>query len=278
VNDTLSKVFTLVGRQAAPVVQDFESPVFPPINWAVDNPDGSITWERTTAAAKSGNASMVIRTFDYPAANTIDKFVSPIITGTSRFDSLFATFDLAYALGTNGTSGNIDTLELQVSLDCGKTFTTAWKKFGADLQTSTSFGRFTPTARDWTNIKVYLTPFVNTPGFQLFFVAKGNRQNNIYIDNINVYGVILPQRLKDQGYLIYPNPFLHSFAIQHYLPPINLQKVTLYNSLGQQVWEKKVDGATSSLITVNPINLSPGVYILNLTFKDKVIVERIVKN
>ena len=277
-NDTLSKVFTLVGRQATPVVQDFESPVFPPVNWAVDNPDGLITWERTTAAAKSGNASMVIRTFDYPIANSIDKFVSPIITSSPSFDSLFVTFDLAYALGTNGTNGNLDTLELQVSRDCGQTFTTAWKKFGADLQTSTGFGRFTPTANDWKNIKVYLTPYVNTPGFQLFFVAKGNRQNNLYIDNINVYGVTLPQRLKDQGYLIYPNPFLNSFGIHHYLPPINLQKVTLYNAMGQKVWEQIVDGATSSFITVNPINLSPGVYMLNLTYKDKVIVERIVKN
>ncbi len=277
-NDSLTKVFTLVGRLATPVVQDFESPDFPPQGWAIDNPDGSITWERTTAAAKSGNASMVIRTFDYPVANTIDKFVTPIITRNSNYDSLFVTFDLAYALGTNITNGNIDTLEIQVSRDCGKTFTTAWKKFGADLQTSKNFGRFTPTANDWKNIKVYLTPFVNTPGFQLFFVAKGNRQNNLYIDNINVYGITLPQRLKDQGYLIYPNPFLNSFAIQHYLPPINLQKVTLYNSLGQQVWEKTVDGASSSLITVDPINLSPGVYMLNLTFKDKVIVERIVKN
>ncbi|HEV8080810.1 MAG TPA: choice-of-anchor J domain-containing protein, partial [Chitinophagaceae bacterium] len=49
-NDTLTKVFTLVGRVTAPVTEGFESPVFPPVYWAVDNPDGSITWERTTTA------------------------------------------------------------------------------------------------------------------------------------------------------------------------------------------------------------------------------------
>ena len=157
-------MFTLVGRLTTPVVQDFESPVFPPVNWAVDNADGSITWERTTAAAKTGNASMVIRTFDYPLAKTIDKFVSPVITTNPNYDSLFVTFDLAYALGSNGTNGNIDTLELQVSRDCGQTFTTVWKKFGTELVTSSTFGRFTPAAKDWNNIKTYLTPFVNTPG------------------------------------------------------------------------------------------------------------------
>lgn len=277
-NDTLSKVFTLVGRVTTPLTEGFESPVFPPVNWAVDNPDNSITWERTTAAARSGSASMVIRNYDYPVANTIDKFASPVITGISRYDSLFVSFDLAYALGNNGSNGNIDTLELRVSRDCGQTFSTVWQKWGTDLQTSTSSGRFTPTAKDWKNIKVYLTPFVTTPSFQLYFVAKSNKQNNLYIDNINVYGITLPQRLKDQGYLIYPNPFLNSFVIQHYLPPINLQKITLYNSMGQKVWENIIQGQAGSLITVDPISLTRGVYFLNLTYKDKIIVERVVKN
>ncbi|MEJ7821247.1 MAG: choice-of-anchor J domain-containing protein, partial [Chitinophagaceae bacterium] len=226
-NDTLTKVFTLVGRLNIPVSEGFESPVFPPVNWAVDNPDGSITWERTTTAAKTGVASMVIRNFDYTATNTIDKFVSPVLTGGSAFDSLFVSFDLAYALGTNGVNGNFDTLELQVSRNCGLTFTTVWKKWGTDLRTSTRNGRFVPTASDWKNIRVYLSPFVNTMDFQVYFVAKGNKQNNLYIDNINIFGISLPQRLKDQGYLIYPNPFSTSFIIQHRFPPDNLQKITL---------------------------------------------------
>ena len=277
-NDTLTKVFTLVGRVTTPLTEGFESPIFPPPNWAVDNPDNSITWERTTAAAKSGSASMVIRNYDYPQSNTVDKFASPIITGLAGYDSLFVSFDLAYALGNKGINGNIDTLELRVSRDCGQTFTTVWQKWGTDLQTSTSGGRFTPATNDWKNIKVYLTPFINTPSFQLYFVAKGNKQNNLYIDNINVYGITLPQRLKDQGYLIYPNPFLNSFVIQHYLPPVNLQKITLYNSLGQKVWENIIQGQAGSVIIVDPISLAPGVYFLNLTYKDKIIVEHVVKH
>lgn len=277
-NDTLTKVFTLVGRVKTPLTEGFESPVFPPVNWAIDNPDGSITWERTTTAASSGNASMVIRNYDYPVAKTIDKFVSPVITGFLGYDSLFVTFDLAYALGTNGSAGNIDTLELQVSRDCGQTFTSVYKQWGVALQTSLSNGRFTPAASDWKKIKVYLTPYVNTPSFQLYFVAKSNRQNNLYIDNINVYGITLPQKLKDQGYLIYPSPFLNSFQIQHYYPPVNLQKITLYNSMGQKVWENIIQGQASSFITVDAGNITPGVYFLNLTYKDKIIVQRIVKN
>ena len=277
-NDTLTKVFTLVGRVTAPVTEGFESPAFPPVNWAVDNPDGSITWERTTSASKSGIASMVIRNFDYPSANTIDKFVSPVITGITNFDSLFVSFDLAYALGANGATGNIDTLELQISRDCGQTTRTVWKRWGDSLKSSSRSGRFIPTAAEWRNIKVYLSPFVSSPSFQLYFVAKSNKQNNLYIDNINIYGIRLPQRLKEQGYLIYPSPFLNSFVIQHNFPPVNLQKIILYNSSGQAVWGKPVDGQATSITTVDVANLSPGVYVLHLIYRDKTIVERILKN
>lgn len=277
-NDTLSKTLSLTGKATAPLTEGFESTTFPSAGWAVDNPDGSITWERTTSAAKSGAASMVIRNFDYPVTNTIDKFVSPLINGISNYDSLLVSFDFAYALGAAGATGDVDTLEIQVTKDCGQTFSTVFKKWGAGLQTATASGRFTPTANDWKNIKVDLTPYVKTPSFQLYFVAKGNKQNNLYIDNINVYGVTLPQKLKDQGYLIYPNPFSNSFAIQHYLPPINLLKITMINSMGQKVWQTYPDGPNSSFITVRVPNLSPGVYILNLIYKDKVIVERVVKH
>lgn len=278
-NDTLTKVFSLTGKVTTPVTEGFETTIFPPANWAVDNPDGSITWERATGTAKSGNASMVIRNFDQVTTNTNDKFISPIISGISTYDSLIVSFDLAYALGTAAINGDIDTLELQVTKDCGQTFSTVYKKWGAELQTSTSSGRFTPTATDWKNIKVYLTPYIKTPSFQLSFVAKSNKQNNLYIDNINVYGVILPQKLKDQGYLIYPNPFLNTFSIQHFYPPINLLKIILFNSLGQKVWQNYPDPRLSnSLITVDVPNLSPGVYIINLIYKDKVIVEKIVKH
>ena len=277
-NDTLTKIFSLVGRLPVPVTEGFESPVFPPVNWAVDNPDNSITWERTTTAAKSGVASMVMRNFDYSFANTMDKFASPVITNISNFDSLFVSFDLAYNLG-NGANPP-DTLELQVTKDCGKTFTTVWKKWGPALKTTPSANgnRFIPTANDWKKINVLLTPYINTPSFQLYFVAKSNKQNNLYIDNINIYGITLPQRLKDQGYEIYPNPFNNSFVIHHFFPPITLQNISIFNSVGQKVWEQQLNGQGSGQIHVDLSSARSGVYIVYLTYRDKAIVQKIVKN
>ncbi|MDQ6756127.1 MAG: choice-of-anchor J domain-containing protein [Bacteroidota bacterium] len=277
-NDTLTKTFTLVGRLTVPVTQGFESTVFPPAGWGVDNPDNSLTWERTTLAAKSGIASMVIRNYDYANVNTIDRFASPVITNFANFDSLFVSFDLAYTSSNN--TNPPDTLELQVTRDCGQSFTTVWKKWGVDLQTTTTARdtRFIPTTNDWKNINILLTPYVNTPSFQLYFVAKSNKQNNLYIDNINIYGTSLPQRLKDQGYEIYPNPFRGSFLIHHFFPPVTLQNISIYNSVGQKVWEQQLNGQGSGQINVDLSNVSSGIYIVNLTYRDRVIVERVVKN
>ena len=73
---------------------------------------------------------------------------------------------------------------------------------------------FTPNSpAQWKNVNLYLNPVINTNNFQVYFIAKSNKQNNLYMDNINIYTKTVPKRLKDQGYLIYPNPFRGSFII-----------------------------------------------------------------
>ncbi len=276
-NDTLSKAFFVVGKVNPPVTEGFENPVFPPPTWVLENEDGGITWERTTQAAKTGAASMVIKNFNYSSTATTDKFVSSIITGTADFDTLFVSFDYAYALGNSSSLS--DTLELQITTDCGQTFTTVWKNWGAGLQTATdqSSGGFVPTADDWKNVNINLKKQTGTNDFQLYFVDKGNRQNNLYIDNINLYGIKVPERLKQQGYLIYPNPFHQQFFIRNYEIPVTLQSAHIYNSVGQLIWSKIYNGNAYTQMPVNLENAPPGVYIVKLQYSDKSVVQKIVK-
>ncbi len=284
-NDTARKSFIISPVLDAPVAVGFETPAFPPTNWNVINPDKSLTWERTTTAAKTGIGSMAIRNFDYPVENTIDKFVSPVVKFDPKVDSFFVSFDYAYAQGMKfpGSSGlPMDTLEVQITQDCGQTFTTIWKKWGADLETidpaASNGASFTPTSSaQWRNVNVYLSPVIGTTDFQVYFVAKSNKQNNLYLDNINIYTKTLPQLLKDQGYLIYPNPFKNTFLIRNYRVPTTLQKVSIYNSVGQLVWANNLNGLGYTEMTVDFSNLANGVYIVKLSYTEKTVVERIVK-
>lgn len=277
-NDTIRKSLFVFGKVSPPVSEGFESTTFPPTNWAVDNPDNGITWERTTEAARSGVASMVIKNFENDI-RSVSRFISPIVTQTTGYDSLFVSFDYAYA---QGLLGNLpDTLDLQITTDCGKTFTSLWKKSGSELQTlanpnGATGARFVPTAADWMNIKIDLSSYQGTD-FQLSFTSRANRQNNLYIDNINIYGVIVPERLKKQGYLVYPSPFHETFIIRNYEQPLSFESASVFNSFGQLVWTKRFNGNAFKEENVDLTGMARGVYFVKLKYKDRTVVERVVK-
>ncbi|MDP4283430.1 MAG: T9SS type A sorting domain-containing protein [Bacteroidota bacterium] len=278
-NDTIRKSFYVFGKVSTPISEGFEGVTFPPANWGISNQDGGITWERTTNVAKTGIGSMVIRNYDNTISST-QKFISSIVSGTSANDSLFVSFDYAYAQGIS--SSKPDTLDLQITTDCGQTFTSLWKKWGTDLQTladpSTATGaRFTPLPNDWMNAKIDLSQFIGND-FQVSFTSRENEQNNLYIDNINIYGVIVPARLKNQGYLIYPSPFRQQFIIRNYEVPVTFQSASVYNSVGQLVWTKNYNGTANKEETVDLSNQARGIYIVKLKYTDKTIVQRIVKD
>ncbi len=289
IDNSFTSIFSVVTSVTAPVSEGFESNVFPPTNWAIQNFNNrSNIWQRDAGVSSLGLASMKIKNFNNPN-NSIDSFVSPKIT-INNADSAFVSFDYAYAQGVQYPGSTIfplDTLEILLSNDCGITSTSIWKKFGYELQTQSEpnyayQSGFVPTYKNqWRNAKIDIVPFMNgNTEFQIYFVSKSNKQNNLYIDNINIYGKSLPQKLKDQGYLIYPNPFNTSFLIHHSAidAPTNLQSVQMYNAAGQLVWEKRYQSNAERIITVNTQNLAKGVYVLKLLYTDKTIVEKVVKN
>ena len=219
---------------------------------------------------------MYINNYNANSTGTTDNFVSSLVTGTSAFDSIYVSFDYAYSAGNSSSLS--DTLELLTTTDCGQTFTTVWKKYGTDLQTVTGFQpNFTPSNTGWGNIKLNLFGDVGHNDFQLYFVFKGNKQNNLYIDNINLFGITVPERLKKQGYLIYPNPFHNQFIIRNYEVPITLQSARIYNSVGQEVWARDYYGKAYTLMNVDFDTPPPGVYFLKLFYTDKSVVQKIVK-
>ena len=285
INDTARKAITVSPLVAAPVIVGFESDSFPPTNWALQNPDGLLTWERTTAAADSGSASMVINNFNYPASNTVDNFISPVVLFDPKVDSFFVSFDYAYSQGLNFPGSTVlplDTLDVQLTQDCGQTFTSIWKKWGVDLQTigdstDTISTSFVPTPDQWKKINIYLSPIIGSQNFQIYFTARGNHQNNLYVDNINIYTKSVPEALKVQGYLIYPNPFRNSIIIRNYRVPVTLQNIAIFNSIGQKVWSEVLNGAGYTEMPVDLRNLAAGVYIVKLQYTDKTVVQKIIK-
>jgi hypothetical protein len=266
-NDTLSKGFGIAGTLTAPLTESFESTNFPPVGWVVVNPDAAITWTRATTG-KTSTGSAYINNYNYGLTGRVDELYSPQVT-YSGVDSVSLSFDVSAASFTNGSP--TDTIEVLLTKDCGNTFTSIYKKWGTDLATVSSVqtAEFIPSlTSQWRTETIDLTTIALNGPAQLVFRNTNNNKNNIFIDNVNLKTRVLPSRLKREGFLVLPNPFRNQFTVWHYQSPTDLRFISVYNSVGQLVWNKQFNGKAQKQETVDLSSRSGGVYIVWLGYTD----------
>lgn len=265
-NDTLSKGFGIAGTIAAPLSEGFESSSFPPPGWVEVNPDAGITWVRTNAGDNS-TSSAFVNNYKYVLTGRVDELYSPQVT-YSGVDSVTLSFDVA-AAPPNGAP--TDTLEVLITKDCGHTFTSVYKKWGTDLQTTTDNPgvEFTPSSSSqWRTEVIDLTLLAPTGPTQVVFRNTNNNKNNIYIDNVNLKTRILPGRLKREGLIIFPSPFRSQFTVWHYQTPTKLRFISVYNAVGQLVWNKQFNSDALKQEVIDLSTRSSGVYIVKIGYTD----------
>lgn len=287
-NDTVSLTFRVLTPTAPPLVESFQSLTFPPPNWDITQfPPDAITWARTAAGAGRAthdSVSAYMHNFAYSNMGSIDDLIAPALRFSSS-DSVWLKFDLAANTRSYPgiTSVDIDTLKVMVSLDCGRTYSAVYAKSGIQLQTVNPnmgmMNEFRPAGRhQWRTDSVNLTSLMkNGATVRLAFRNVNHYENNIFIDNVNFYLETLPKRLKNEGYLIAPNPFREKFAIQHYLPPTKLRALTVFDAMGRQMYSRYFNGNADSYLEVNMAAMAAGIYTVKLTYDDKVISQRIIK-
>jgi rRNA pseudouridine-1189 N-methylase Emg1 (Nep1/Mra1 family) len=66
-------------------------------------------------------------------------------------------------------------------------------------------------------------------------------------------------------------------VIQHYLPPINLRGVGLFNAAGQRLWYQSFNGNADSYIPINIGHFAAGAYFIKMEYTNKTVTERIIK-
>jgi hypothetical protein len=266
-NDTLTKAFGIAGTVAAPLVEGFESSTFPPAGWVVVNPDAGITWARTNVG-KNSAASAYVNNYNYPFPGRVDELYSPRVT-YAGVDSVALSFDVAAAGFTHSSPS--DTLQVLVTTDCGNTFTSVYKKWGADLQTVGIIppGEFIPSsASQWRTERIDLSSIAPAGPMQFIFRNTNNNENNIYIDNVNLGTRILPGRLKREGLVVYPNPFRNQFTVWHYQTPTDLTFIKVYSSTGQLVWYQQYSGNAMKQEAIDLTAQSAGMYLVQLGYAD----------
>lgn len=289
-NDTTRINLTVFDPQPDPVKEGFEQTTFPPANWSVASSGSAYTWERNVRAANEKTASAWIRNYRFNSNNRVDDLYSPLVQVASP-DSVSIRFDVAHSTGRfpGSTGVPLDTLELLLTTDCGKTFRSIYKKWGEDLTTvdknfpstfpATDTVGFVPTSPvQWRTEWVDVSKFVPANSrFQVVFRSTSNRGNNTFLDKIDISTVTLPARLKQNGYMIAPNPFEGSFSVRHLIPPTSLRGIQVINSSGQTVVARSFNGNATNNIVIDLNRYANGAYQVKLIYDNKVITERIIK-
>ena len=278
-NDVLTKNFIYYEPVAPPIAESFEQQNLP-LGWDIVNEDGGNTWERTTLASKTGVASMKMGNRDYLSIGQRDYLRSPTvnIAGT---DSAFVSFQVAAANFTGTSSQNTDTLQVLVSTDCGKTYTSVYKKWGSTLVTRSSVTRdaFTPAVNEWRREEINIRQFISSGNILVAFLNSNGNGNDIYIDDVNIRTVTVNPNLKEAGFLVSPNPTDGAISVQFYPHPSKLKAIYIYNVAGQKVDERLVtNGVVSTNVYDFDLKNSPaGLYVVKVVMKDRTLTKKFIK-
>jgi hypothetical protein len=280
-NDQLQQTFTTSTSQSLPYAQGFEGSTFPPTGCTVNNPDAMTTWARTTAAAKTGVASMYMDNFNYNASGQVDEFVLPALD--LQVSNPVLTFQVAYQLYTNPTASQTwsDTLKVWVSTNCGVSWTQVYYKYSTSLTTTTptySSTQFVPTATQWRLETIPLTAFSSSGSVLIKFRHTTDFENELYIDDINVQNSTGIQTSVLAGSLnLYPNPSATGlFNLELSLGSQQDVHVIVADAIGRTVSEFTVPDTYGGTFPIDLTAETNGVYFVTVIAGEEKTVQRVV--
>ena len=194
-NDTITKTFRVMAPTTVPMVEGFEAAA-PFTNFAIDNPNGDVTWTRTTPGRGGSTGKLSMDNYNVENTGTFDDLRSaPITVSPSGGYSL--SFDVAHKFYPQ--TGFHDTLSVYVSNNCGQTFTRVYQKWGSALAGtagSTTSEYLNPAAGDWRTETIQLNGSILSTGqIIVMFRNSGKWGNYIHLDNINIVSFARDLRL-----------------------------------------------------------------------------------
>ena len=281
-----------------PIIEEIESLNFGNSSgfWKVSNSYNYPTWQIDTTTGKDGKIS--IRCYNskqfYYNIGYAEELMSPVInlSGTDYIPTL--KFDVAYNYHkytppiTTYNEIFTDTLEILISTDCGETFKTIYKKYGAELATSAEpilnpssikQSIFVPKPDEWRNELINLAEYSQAKNAVFKFNYISGMGGSIYIDNIIIGDEELNiSETTDTKISLAPNPANEYVNI--YLGSIDEESVDLIitDILGNEVKALKNINLKSDneQVRINTADMNPGFYLLNIKGKFGNRIEKLI--
>lgn len=250
-----------------PYQEGFDTNGFPPNDfWSILNPDDSFTWEDKGPIGTSGTATLAawMDNYSYNEPGEEDYLVTEILD-LNNISGALLQFDLAKAQFSNTL---FDGLRVEISIDCGSTFTTIYDKTDLELSTIPNYDTtndWEPSNPDeWRLEEIDLAAYEGNDVFFRFVNINGYG-NSTFIDNINVVGILSNGDFAQLELGLQPNPADNMVHIAFGNERPQVQSLAVYNSLGQMVIQlDQTNLNTAQNIDVDVSSLSAGLYFVKL--------------
>lgn len=247
---------------ATPFTEDFESGLYPPINYSIINGGGANTWKQATVTAYSNTPgfSVVIDNRNYSSNpnKAKDAFVTDDFD-VSQLTSPQLSFDVAYARYNANRS---DTMIVYYSLDCGAHYYQIYKNGGTNLSTaSDQTTAFVPTETQWKNVALGLAGLKGQTKVRFKFENISGWGNALYLDNINVsqnISAAIEDARPKLPVSVYPNPASNLLSVK--LPiehPFTSYEIV--NAIGQKISSELI---SQHALILNTESLKGGLYFI----------------
>ena len=267
-NDVASlEIFALVDATPLDYLQEFETDGITPSGWSIINEDDNLTWAEAIGILGIDGAitnTAFVNNFAYNDIGQEDFLI------TEFFDldvnSAMLEFDLAKAQWNEVL---VDRLIVEISSDCGETFTSIYDKTGLELSTLPNFNTtdaWAPSSpNDWRTEKIDLASFLGETVLFRFVNITG-WSNNTYIDNVRLVQTLGLEDNLLSDFKLYPNPARDIVNVT-----LNDQialdvSITIINGLGQTIKtisNQELGGNTNA--TIDIAGYSKGLYFVTIT-------------
>lgn len=269
-NNTASLPFNIYTATGGPAIAETFEASGIPSSWLVGNGQHlATTWSSATSSGFNSSKSAVLNWYDvyYITENGETDLLTLPAQSFMNASAVTLTFDVAFCEAF--LPATYSTLDVEISTDCGISWTPFYSKSGTALTTAVSnYNSFVPyLASEWRHETVNLNTVAGQPDVLIRFKGTYSYGNNLYIDNVNVSSITGIQENKAiQGVIIYPNPSESNVTVSYYLAQSGNVSIQLTNELGQVVLQENQGTSTQGIhkSAISTSNLENGVYILEI--------------
>ncbi len=247
--------------------QNFTSTAFPYANYYVTSPQDK-NWVRSTA----NTGSIKYDCYMFANGSIGEVYLAPINLSSITNPSL--TFSVAHREYTSAYS---DVLEVEVSTNCGATWTNIYSKAGSVLSTgAATTAAYTPAAAaDWRVETVNISSVSSASSALFKFKATSNYGNNIYVDNINI-GTASIEALTETSFNVYPNPASDLVNISFEGENTDYS-ISLMDIQGRVISSREIANASGEqVVSFSTENVAKGSYIVTVTSNGAITTKNVV--